>query len=104
MREQRLGHANILATLKQRWAGAVRAPCLVAGLGAGGRLRMANRDPFKYFKTSPEIIRLAVKMYICFALPRRDVEELLHERSMFRNGRDFTGLLCRPLRTMIAID
>ena len=40
------------------------------------------RDPFKYFKTSPEIIRLAVMMYIRFPLSLRNVEDLLHERGI----------------------
>ena len=38
------------------------------------------RDPFRYYKTSPEIIRLAVMMYIRFPLSLRQVEDLLHER------------------------
>ncbi len=41
---------------------------------------MAKHNPFKYFKTSPEIIRLAVMMYIQFPLSLRNVEDLLHER------------------------
>ena len=36
-------------------------------------------NPFRYFKTSPEIIRLAVMMYIRFPLSLRNVEDLLHE-------------------------
>ena len=40
------------------------------------------RNPFKYFKTSPEIIRLAVMMYIRFPLSLRHVEDLLHERGI----------------------
>ncbi|MBO6729076.1 MAG: IS6 family transposase [Maricaulis sp.] len=40
------------------------------------------RNPFKYFKTSPEIIRLAVMMYIRFPLSLRNVEDLLHERGI----------------------
>jgi len=43
---------------------------------------MSKRDPFKYFKTSPEIIRLAVMMYIRFPLSLRNVEDLLHERGI----------------------
>ncbi len=35
---------------------------------------------FKYFKTSPDIIRLAVTLYIRFPLSLRNVEDLLHER------------------------
>ncbi len=41
-----------------------------------------NRSPFRYFKTSPEIIRLAVMMYIRFPLSLRNVEDLLHERGV----------------------
>ena len=43
---------------------------------------MTKRDPFRYFKTSPEIIRLAVMMYIRFPLSLRNVEVLLHERGV----------------------
>ncbi len=43
---------------------------------------MSKRDPFKYFKTSPEIIRLAVMMYVRFPLSLRNVEDLLHERGI----------------------
>ena len=40
---------------------------------------MTKPSPFRYFKTSPEIIRLAVMMYIRLPLSLRNVEELLHE-------------------------
>ena len=43
---------------------------------------MTKRDPFKYFKTSPEIIRLTVMMYVRFPLSLRNVEDLLHERGI----------------------
>ena len=43
---------------------------------------MPKRDPFKYFKTSPEIIRLAVMLYVRFSLSLRNVEDLLHERGV----------------------
>ncbi|MEW9919602.1 IS6 family transposase [Marimonas sp. MJW-29] len=43
---------------------------------------MTKRSPFKYFKTSPEIIRLAVMLYIRFPLSLRNVEDLLHERGV----------------------
>jgi putative transposase len=43
---------------------------------------MINRSPFRYFKTSPEIIRLAVMLYIPFPLSLRNVEDLLHERGI----------------------
>ncbi len=40
------------------------------------------RNPFRYFKTSPEVIRLAVMMYIRFPLSLRQVEDMLHERGI----------------------
>jgi transposase-like protein len=40
---------------------------------------MTKRFPFKYFKTSPEIIRLVVMLYVRFPLSSRNVEDLLHE-------------------------
>ena len=40
------------------------------------------RNPFRYFKTSPEIIRVAVMMYVRFPLSLRQVEDLLHERGI----------------------
>jgi len=43
---------------------------------------MKNKNPFRYFKTSPEIIRLAVIMYVRFPLSLRNVEDLHHERSI----------------------
>jgi putative transposase len=43
---------------------------------------MTKRMPFKYFKTSPEVIRLAVMLYVRFPLSLRNVEDLLHERGI----------------------
>jgi putative transposase len=43
---------------------------------------MTQRSPFLYFRTSPEIIRLAVMMYVRFPLSLRNVEDLLHERGI----------------------
>ncbi len=43
---------------------------------------MTKRSPFRYSKTSPEIIRLAVMMYVRFPLSLRNVEDLLHERGI----------------------
>jgi putative transposase len=43
---------------------------------------MTKRSSFRYFKTSPEIIRLAVMMYVRFPLSLRNVEDLLHERGI----------------------
>jgi transposase-like protein len=43
---------------------------------------MTKHSPFRYFKASPEIIRLAVMMYVRFPLSLRNVEDLLHERGI----------------------
>lgn len=43
---------------------------------------MPNPSPFKYFETSPEVIRLAVMLYVRFPLSLRNVEDLLHERGV----------------------
>lgn len=43
---------------------------------------MTKPGPFKYFKTSEEIIRLAVMLYVRFPLSLRNVEDLLHERGI----------------------
>ena len=43
---------------------------------------MIKSDPFRYFKTSREIIRLAVMLYVRFPLSLRNVEDLLHERGI----------------------
>ena len=43
---------------------------------------MKKLSPFRYFKTSSEVIRLAVMMYVRFPLSLRNVEDLLHERGI----------------------
>jgi len=43
---------------------------------------LSKLNPFRYFKTSPGIVRLAVTMYICVPLSLRNVEDLLHERGL----------------------
>ena len=39
-------------------------------------------NPFRYFNSSPEIIRLMVMMYVRFPLSLRNVEDLLFERGI----------------------
>ena len=39
-------------------------------------------NPFRYFNSSPEVIRLAVMMYIRYPLSLRQVEDILHERGI----------------------
>jgi len=43
---------------------------------------MSKQDPFKYYKTSPEIIRLAVMYYVRYPLSFRQVEDILDERGI----------------------
>ena len=39
-------------------------------------------SPFRYFNSSPEVIRLVVMMYVHFPLSLRNVEDLLFERGI----------------------
>ena len=39
-------------------------------------------NPFKYFNSSPEVIRIAVLMYVKYPLSLRNVEDLLAERGI----------------------
>ena len=64
------------------FAGSVRANLLEAVRAVAQRPIMTKRSPFRYFRTSPEIIRLAVMMYVRFPLSLRNVEDLLHERGI----------------------
>jgi putative transposase len=43
---------------------------------------MTQRSPCRYFKTSPEIIRLTVRMCGCYPLPLRKAEDQLPERGI----------------------
>jgi transposase-like protein len=40
------------------------------------------KDPFRYFNSSPEVIRLVVMMYVKYPLSLRNVEDLLAERGI----------------------
>ena len=45
--------------------------------------RMSKAEnPFRYFNSSPEVIRLVVLMYVRFPLSLRNVEDLLYERGI----------------------
>ncbi len=60
--------------------GSVRANRLELTGDATWPFRM--RNPFRYFNSSPEVIRLAVMMYIRYPLLLRQVEDILFERSI----------------------
>ena len=40
------------------------------------------QNPFRYFNSTPEVIRSAVMLYVRFPLSLRQVEDLLHERGI----------------------
>jgi putative transposase len=44
---------------------------------------MQNHSPFRYFNSSPDIIRLAVMMYARYPLSLRQVEDLLFEHGIY---------------------
>lgn len=56
-------------------------------------------SPFRYFNSSPEVIRLAVMMYVKYPLSLRNVEDLLHERGI---AQLFTGDM-RTVRVSITL-
>ena len=43
---------------------------------------MTKRAAFRDFKTSPDMIRLAVMLYVRFPLSLRNAEDLLYERGI----------------------
>jgi len=49
------------------------------------------RNPFHYFNSSPEVIRLTVMMYIRYPLSLRQVERRCQDQ-----GRDALSLVTRP--------
>jgi hypothetical protein len=60
--------------------GVVRANRLEPGRGVPQPPAM--RNPFRYFNSSPEVIHLAVVMYMRYPLSLRQVEDLLFERGI----------------------
>lgn len=43
---------------------------------------MTKHSPFRCFKTSPEVIRLAIMLYVRYPLSLSKVQDLLHERGI----------------------
>ena len=52
---------------------------LAADAGAGSLHRMSSRHIFRYFRTSPQIISLALMIYIRYPLSLWKVEDMLNE-------------------------
>ena len=80
----RLGDDQVSRTTNISPDGIVRQTPLEPGRARASRSGMTKRSPFRYFKKSPELIRLAVMMYVRFPLSLRNVEDLLHEREWRR--------------------
>ena len=53
-------------------------------------------NPFRYFNSSPEVIRLVVMMYVRSPLSLRNVEDLLAERGVRHQPRD-RAVLVEPV-------
>jgi hypothetical protein len=47
---------------------------------------MTQRSVFRYFKASPEIIRLAVMLYVRYPVSLWNVEDLLHTNAGLRSA------------------
>jgi putative transposase len=67
-------------------------------LRGGWLSTVSHARRFRYFKTSPEVVRLAIIMYARYLLSRRNVDELLHER-----GIDITHATVRFWRTGLGV-
>lgn len=60
----------------------VRLNLLKLGNVLALRRQMTKPNPFRYFKRSPEIIRLTVMLYVRFPLSLWNVEDFFHEREI----------------------
>ena len=58
------------------------------------------RNPFLYFNSSPEVIRLTVMLYIRYPLSLRQVEDILFERGI-DICHETVRFLVEPLRTHV---
>jgi hypothetical protein len=58
----------------------------------------AMSNPFRYFNSSPEVIRLVVMMYVRYPLSPRNVEDLLAERGIDINHEIWPNVRRRDLR------
>ena len=43
---------------------------------------MTKNNIFRYYKTSPEIIKMAIMYYVRYPLSLRQVEDILHDRGI----------------------
>jgi putative transposase len=61
------------------------------------------RNPFRYFKTSPEIIRLAVMMYVRFPLSLRFVSIHASVHNHFNQERHLRSRQIFKLNRLVAL-
>ncbi len=75
-------HLNVSGRLCQtKTTGCSEEPSRV-GQGRGIPCPRKPASPFRYFNSSPEVIRLVVLMYVRFPLSLRNVEDLLFKRGI----------------------
>ena len=79
LREQETGHCQ--GKMHRSRNRVVRPLPYPTGMPKKARPK-APPDPFRWFDSSPEVIRLVVMMYVKFPLSLRNVEDLLHERGI----------------------
>ena len=84
MTAENCGHIQAIDTVKLNF--------LEAGSANLKRLLITEYSPFHYFKTSPEVIGLAVMFYVRIPLSLRNVEDLLHERETIQPSADCANL------------
>ena len=58
------------------------------------------KNPFPYFNSSPEVIRLAVMMYIRYPLSLRQDEDLLFERGIDICHEPYVDARCSARRNL----
>ena len=84
MTAENCGHIQAIDTVKLNF--------LEAGSANLKRLLMIKHSPFRYFKTSPEVIGLAVMFYVRIPLSLRNMEDLLHERETIQPSANCANL------------
>ena len=57
-------------------------------------------NPFRYFNSSPEVIGLAVVIYVRYPLSLRQVEDLLFERGIDICHETYVDAPCSARRTL----
>jgi hypothetical protein len=61
---------------------ALRALSAQVAVGRPRPYLLSMKNPFRYFDSSPDVIRVAVQMYVRYPLSLRNVEDLLAERGI----------------------